>query len=497
MNIYEIIDNVIQNTTKSHSYLICGMPKNKNNYFELIDFLKKSINDEFDFYFKDKIPLEVDFKFIDVFEREFVKMDLMNIKYSDVILYSNSQDNKLFVDSLNRVIKHAIENKDANETTITDFVTNMLLWSFQILSKKSIHNFNLNKFIYEKADLTKRECYFLLLIHLMNINVIIFNMTKECNFTYIFEPYFHININEFDYTEEKDNGFMTVDSVLYSAKSEIDRVFMENQLHTSWQLKDYDLEIVGINSVFKDVKIYWPTVLKSRQGYFVDEEEHKVYIPRLFLEVVGINNENEHLELIEMLEKDENTVVSTSGNNQGLFSNVKLPEERFELIFMMKNDTLIDIDEIQKSHLYKYGHLEQNVQNLIMKRASTFLDEQKMFKHKLLNNDLIDLLYCMLNLPKEVIDLIVQFDYTNINPKLVYVIDENNQLSNLNLNVLMFLSYIGFDVLLINLDNSSRLHVLVENEYFSLDKLSHISPITWDDIKTKNNKSFFARLFNY
>ena len=94
---------------------------------------------------------------------------------------------------------------------------------------------------------------------------------------------------------------------------------------------------------------------------------------------------------------------------------------------------------------YRYGFLKEETQDYILEKLSAFL-EADVIKDQSSGGLEYRIIHIALNMDSGILRLIQKFDFTSVNPKVVYISTGENIISRSDSILLAFLSRLGFDV---------------------------------------------------
>ena len=102
---------------------------------------------------------------------------------------------------------------------------------------------------------------------------------------------------------------------------------------------------------------------------------------------------------------------------------------------------------IIKNHpCYQYAFLREEMQEHLLDKLEALI-EQKLIKGTFENGTEYTIVSVALNLPKEAVRLLQQFDFTKKNPKLIYIHTSERMISLEDSILTAFLNLAGFDIL--------------------------------------------------
>ena len=129
------------------------------------------------------------------------------------------------------------------------------------------------------------------------------------------------------------------------------------------------------------------------------------------------------------------------------------------------NGSKINIPELIRSPLNKYGYLSEPLQYLIMEKIQAVIDDG-MLNLGSPAETLDYIMYAGLNLDRSVIRLLQKYDYTKDIPKFVVVDAIEEQFSKLECTQLLLFSYLGFDVLILSPSGYRDIEAYVSGDAF-------------------------------
>ena len=103
-------------------------------------------------------------------------------------------------------------------------------------------------------------------------------------------------------------------------------------------------------------------------------------------------------------------------------------------------------DKILSSSKYKYKMLKTETQELILEKLELLINQNIILPSG--DDYIYNIIASVLSMPKEIVQMIQNFDFTKRNPKILYVNTEERTISYDDSILLAFLNLIGFDILL-------------------------------------------------
>ena len=110
-----------------------------------------------------------------------------------------------------------------------------------------------------------------------------------------------------------------------------------------------------------------------------------------------------------------------------------------------KNGKLLK-NKIKTHPSYQYGVLREDVQEHILDKLQLLI-EQQIIRGTFVNGTEYTIISTILNMKKEILRMIQKFDFTKVNPKIVYINTSEKEISLEDSILMAFLNLAGFDVL--------------------------------------------------
>lgn len=335
-------------------------------------------------------------------------------------------------------------------------------------------------FILENNPLTKNDYDFLTLLSEFPIDIVIFNPAKiddGISSSVLDTTYDNgLSIDKFP-TEHTDASYSTT---AYNAENDLtSMIYQDSGMYRNRQYKK--AEPVILKTMYEEIEILWKENVSMRPGFSTDDD--RVIIPTIFAKVCGVKDGNKkaYIKSIEKLVTDNENVIyvkdhfafsltSSSQNQQsnsfgsgfssGLgyamgsmignaLSNGRQQTQMhapINLASVMSNGK-VDEERIRNHELFRFNHLRDETVSFMIDRFSHMIDSKTIEgvgTHGA-ENTLLDVFF---NLPKEIVTLIQKFDFTKINPKVVYTNSGESILTIEETMLLQYLSFLGFDIVM-------------------------------------------------
>ena len=260
-------------------------------------------------------------------------------------------------------------------------------------------------------------------------------------------------------------------------------------MYKPWQFENYNIKPVTLKTTFAELKILWNETSSVRTGFKV--ENGAVYVPNLFAKISGVHeNLNLYCEEFQTFKSSENTIF--------------IPKIPFTKINYSKNDlhTLItvfnregkiDKEKLLANRFYKHSYLKTSVQDTIIDKINLLL-KMEMFEKSSNKEFILKIVMTILNLDKEILELIQTFDYPNKIPKLIIFDNDENVFSEEDAIVLAFLNLMCFDILIFTPTGYNNIESRIIQKYYDIHKLEKIK-LDFEISLLENSKAKINSLF--
>ena len=441
---YILFDNSIENPSMKEVSEIGRF--NFSNKDELINGLLKVINDNFDSFYKPYLL--------------------------------NSFNNTL------------INEKDLNLPKLYNLGIKLICWAKRVTSVLTYKNEVLPLVLYY-GECSSNELIFLNMLSSLPLDILYFCPKKDAKTidsgkTIILNN--TMEIKPFPKTELK----IKVATTAYSAEKELNSVlYTDTGLYREQQYSKSTS--VTLKTTYDEIAILWDKEAKYRPSFKTDD--HKVYVPNIFAKINGIKNGdlNKYIKDIKnLIIKD--TLVYEKFPFVNRYSNLS-----WESIQKFITGNTISFEKLRCSRDYKYSYLNEDTQRLIVEKIQELIN-LNWLKNTNEFNIYYVLLNTLLNLDKQTLMLLQQFDFTKTIPKII-VIDTDETMADITDCIyLLFLNLVGFDILIFtptgyrNIENYIKEDVFenhIIGEYIFNVRLPHL----YTNLKEKNSPGFFSRFF--
>lgn len=307
------------------------------------------------------------------------------------------------------------------------------------------------KFIWY-GDVKKSHQYFLFYLIKLGCDLVVFHPEgKDVLAGFIEEPVF---IHRFPkqippepFPREKRNRKTTV---AYRASKEIETILNQegSGLYKPWQLRDYTPSSLTLKTTYDELFIIGKEIAMVRPEFTVANGEVK--IPSIFAKVQGVSkNRKEYWDRLHSLSEMEHSLLIRSLP----FTFYRTNDFRFHYRDAMGNDGLLDPEKIIKSHYWPYSFLSSGLQSGIANAVKRICDKPmlKPLPSETLEEIKIYQFTQAMLMPKNIIQLLERFDYSQHVPKLIIFNNETTgTLSRSDAALMVLLNQFGFDMIIYN-----------------------------------------------
>ena len=454
-------------------------------------------NPEHWLFFNEEIPFDIDFALIEEIKNAIKLENLNSLK-----ILEDKENNKVFLKSLDYVLDIARKNEKErfkNKNIEENFITTIVLLSYQYLKKIEFSNILNNKCIYY-GNISKNNIYFLILLYRMMFDVIYINLNEkespilkidiDCLSEVVKSKTFSENIS-LEKIMKEGKEITEIESTASMIEKNVEQVlYGENTIIKDWQFVTGNTKPIFLNGSLSDIYGSYLEEAKLREAFEV--KNNIVKVPHFFMSIEGINEEfNKYQKLYNLLTsgKSYNFYINTFAKNfESVEEEIKnIPDfsEKFsELVFTRETENKFDIEKLKKVSFFPLENVNKNSINFILNKINETLNSG-IFLNELNSKEKIIFVLSILYLNKEVIKQIENFDFANQVPKIIFFIENNKLIDKFSSFILIFLNEIGFDIILLSPNGRSGIGDFINNNYFTTIRLGMYKEIDLNKIKNK------------
>jgi len=239
-------------------------------------------------------------------------------------------------------------------------------------------------------------------------------------------------------------------TVAYRASKEIETILNQegSGLYKPWQLRDYTPSSITLKTTYDELFILSKEIAMIRPDFEVGNGQVK--IPSIFAKVQGVSkNRKEYWDRLQYLNQLEHSLLIR-----------KLPytipsnsDFRFHYRNAIGKDGLIVPDKIMQSHYWPYSFLATGLQKGIANAVRRICEKPGLKPLPIEGPEdvKIFLFTQAMFMPKNIIQLMERFDYSQDVPKLIiYNNEATGPLSRSDAALLLLLNQFGIDIILYN-----------------------------------------------
>ena len=330
--------------------------------------------------------------------------------------------------------------------TLTNKAVYILCWLnkyiYEIFKDKKYDNIPI--FLLFGTSENENQGTFLKLLSKLPIDVIIISpeIEKECIILekdkFLFEKKYSYssNINTFP----TNSTVSRVSTVAHQAERELDNIIYNNSgIYRNKQYQKADT--ISLNTTYEEIAILWNQELKYRPNFQVFDDIVKV--PVIYSKVCGVKQKdilNYWKDIKKLINEDTYVITNAPFITNNTQNNIKPYATEF-----FKNKKLLR-EKIKNHNLYQYKFIRDETQEHIFDKLEILINN-KIIKGTFENGTEYTIISTILNIDKEILRLIQKFDFTKINPKIIFINTGEKTYSIEDAILTAFLNIVGFDII--------------------------------------------------
>lgn len=237
----------------------------------------------------------------------------------------------------------------------------------------------------------------------------------------------------------RQSGDLRMGTAAYHAERELDGILYQDT--GMYRNRQYGkANAVTLKTMYEEIGILWKEELKYRPNFSTDQGV--VAMPVIFAKVSGVKEGmvDKYWKDVRELLTEDTLVVK---NVPYISSSAPNPMKMYATEFF-KNGRLLK-NKIKEHKSYPYGFLREEIQEHILDKLKLLIEE-KIIKGTFENGTEYTIIATILNMPKEIVRLLQNFDFTKKNPKLIYFNTAEKMISLEDAILTAFLNLAGFDI---------------------------------------------------
>ena len=362
----------------------------------------------------------------------------LNLQYS-----YNAEFQRLMVKSFVDVMLEEIKSPDLNLHKLTNRAVYLLCWlkryQEQLFSKWKMPEIGV--FILLGGCKNDSETLFIKFLARLPVDVLILvpNLNTKCslNDSLLYEVNYTDSLAVNNYPQEASE--IQMGTAAYYAERELDDImYQDSGIYRSRQYGK--ATAVTLKTMYEEIALLWDQEMKYRPNFSTAGDV--VTMPVIFAKVSGVKDKDmsAYWLSIRQMMTPETIVV---GKRPLVNPYVPNPISPVATEFL-KNGKL-QRDVIKNHNLYKYDFLREEVQERMLDKLQLLID-QKNIKGTFEDGTEYLIVSTILNMDKELLRNIQNFDFTKKNPKIIYINTTEKNISLEDTIIVAFLNLIGFDV---------------------------------------------------
>ncbi|MBR4083520.1 MAG: hypothetical protein IKK33_04460 [Lachnospiraceae bacterium] len=366
-------------------------------------------------------------------------MDLStNIRYT-----SNAELQRVMIKAFVDAILEEGKQPGISLNKLTNKAVILLCW-LKRYQDKLFHNWKMPEigvFIYMGGCKNENEAMFLRYLSRLPLDVAIFvpNLNTACCLqdNLLFELKYSNSLMIQEFPQESTD--IHVGTAAYHAERELDTImYNDSGMYRNQQYSKATTVI--LQTMCEEISILWPQEVKYRHNFSTVND--MVTIPVIFAKVSGVKDGD--------VTKYWQGIKALLTQDTFLIQQVPFLRTTDENPFKQYATEFFKNGKLQKAKIkahpsYQYGVLREEIQEHILDKLQLLID-QKIIKGTFENGTEYTIIATILNLQKELIRMIQKFDFTKMNPKIVYINTTETPISLEDSILIAFLSLVGFDI---------------------------------------------------
>lgn len=366
-------------------------------------------------------------------------MDLScNIKYT-----ANVELQRLMVKGFIDIVLEESKKAGMSLNKLTNKAVILLCW-LKRYQEKLFSNWkmpDISCFIYMGGCKNENEAMFVRYLALLPIDVLILNPNLNTKCCLQDKMLYEINytdtlaVNKFP----QENTDIQIGTAAYHAERELDSLmYTDSGMYRNQQ---YGKAVsVTLQTMYEEIALLWNEELKYRTNFSTVNDV--VNMPVIFAKVSGVKDGN--------LQSYWGGIKSLLTGDAYLINSVPFIKPTDENPIKAYATEFFKNGKVQRSKIkshpsYQYSVLREEVQDHILDKLQLLI-EQKSIKGTFENGTEYTIVATILNMKKEIIRMIQKFDFTKVNPKIVYINTTESAISLEDTILMAFLNLVGFDI---------------------------------------------------
>ncbi len=386
----------------------------------------------------------------------------------------------------------------ANQTVVFNYAMKIVTWLYRCTQarKYSVAYEDIPVVLYY-GDISQSEVYFLLFMSMCGFDVIYISPNLNNQKTVV-DKNVDGRIQIFSLPQSKESGEypkkavkMKVSTVAYNAERDLDTMLYNGDTGIFRSFQFPNSQSVTLKTTYEEIAILWKQEARFRPGFAT--AGNLVSVPNIFAKISGVQDGDTGKYWDGVRDKlTPETILIIKQPNKTETSATDLSVYR-----QFYRNGEIDAEKLKSSMLNKYSYLPDRIQDMLFYKLQETCSSRFL---KLDGDELMcSVLHYGMNLSREFLQMVQQFDFTKKIPKLIYIdaIEDTFTLEECIQTVLC--SLIGFDVLIYTPSGYKNLETYVKNDAFEehiMNQFLYKTEIPKFKIPSEDkNSGFFGKLF--
>lgn len=326
------------------------------------------------------------------------------------------------------------------------------------------------------GDMKRSQPYFVYYLMKLGCDLVIFHPEGKDELAGfldedIFTHYFPNKQQPEPFPKERRNRQTTV---AYRASREIETILNQegSGLYKPWQLRDYTPSSITLKTTYDELFILGREMAMVRPGFEV--EAGQVKIPSLFAKIQGVSkNRKEYWDRIQNLTEFEHSLLI----RQLPFTWSSSNDFRFHYRNALGKDGLLNPEVMIQAHYWPYSFLPTGLQKGIANAIRRICEKPglKSLPGENMEEVSIYLFSQAMFTPKEIIQLMERFDYSQHVPKLIIYNNESRGiLSRSDAALILLLNQFGIDIIVYNPPGHNDIENFLQESLFDTHWLEDV-----------------------
>lgn len=356
----------------------------------------------------------------------------------------NVELQRLMVKSFIDVMLEEANRGETNINKLTNMAVYILCWLKRYQSEL-FSNWKMPEiscFIYLGGCKSRSEVMFMKMLSKLPIDVLVLapNLNMQCILedSLLYEKTYTTSLEVDKFPRE--NVDIHMGTAAYHAERELDTImYQDSGMYRNFQ---YSKAVsVSLQTMYEEIALLWDQELKYRPNFSVVESI--VNIPVIFTKVSGVKDGliSQYWHNIKSLVTSDTFVIEQVPFINSMDAN---PMKAHATEFY-KNGRL-QKEKIKNNNAYQYGYLREEMQEYILDKLQLLIN-QRNIKGTGKTGVEYAIISVVLNLNKELVRRIQNFDFTKKNPKVIFINTTEKVISLEDSILVAFLNLVGFDIL--------------------------------------------------